>query len=199
MVVVFENKSTTLRDWVRTLEPSAVKVEIYLDSPRMKGMYSFCMMSLLGCPVNRRTVPLPWVLHPWHVMLMSYRRKSGQLYNFATYNSLCSNIIMYDWRSKPKTFAHVTLMSCMAMKVEDIYQTLLSKLLRALLRLVSWVLIVANLTSGWWQWKLIVISFSLFFYLSQNKPMIFFVHKFSAAGLEVEKEKFKRFTVIIIV
>lgn len=30
---------------------------------------------------------------------------------------------MYDWRSKPKTFAHVTLMSCMAMKVEDIYQT----------------------------------------------------------------------------
>lgn len=121
MVVVFKNKSTTLRDWVRTLEPSAVKVEIYLDSPRMKGMYSFCMMSLLGCPVNRRTVPLPWVLHPWHVMLMSYRRKSGQLCNFATYNSLCSNIIMYDWRSKPKTFAHVTLMSCMAMKVEDIY------------------------------------------------------------------------------
>lgn len=32
---------------------------------------------------------------------------------------------MYDWRSKPKTFAHVKLMSCMAMKVEDIYQTLL--------------------------------------------------------------------------
>lgn len=44
---------------------------------------------------------------------------------------------MYDWRSKPKTFAHVTLMSCMAMKVEDFYQTLLSKLLRALLRLMS--------------------------------------------------------------
>lgn len=29
--------------------------------------------------------------------------------------------------------------------------------------------------------------------------MIFFIHKFSAAGLEVEKEKFKRLTVIIIV